>query len=304
MKEKINCANAKRLPITEFLEKLGHKPVKTKGNDIWYLSPFRLKENHPSFKVNKVMNVWYDFGEGTGGTIIDLGIKLNNCSISEFLQNLNSFNFSFQQPEIDTITTNTSISAVKIQKIKPITSSKLLHYLKERYISRQTANIFCKEIEYSINGKLYYALGFPNSNGGYELRNKHFKGCCAPKSISLIENNNNTICVFEGFFDAMSHYEIIQGTGFRSDVLVLNSIALLSKALDTINRYEKIFLYLDNNRAGNTATNKLKEHFKNKVEDMRYSYKKFEDLNKFLVANGRCNPSKSVYRSSSRKPKL
>ena len=33
---------------------------------------------------------------------------------------------------------------------------------------------------------LYFAVGFPNRSGGYEIRNKLFKGCIAPKDITHI----------------------------------------------------------------------------------------------------------------------
>jgi hypothetical protein len=44
----------------------------------WYLSPFR-NEATPSFKVNQSANLWYDFGEGKGGTVI----VLNSVSMKE-----------------------------------------------------------------------------------------------------------------------------------------------------------------------------------------------------------------------------
>ena len=73
------------------------------GSDYWYLSPLRL-EKDPSFKVNRKLNVWYDHGIGKGGNLIDLGILLFNCSVSEFLEKLGSQGyqntFSFHQQTI------------------------------------------------------------------------------------------------------------------------------------------------------------------------------------------------------------
>jgi hypothetical protein len=94
---------AKKIDLVDYLSKLGHEPAEPpKGNTYWYYSmlPGR-SENTPSFKVNRKMNAWYDFGEGIGGSLIDFGIRYHNCTVSEFLQLLSSSSLSpsqHQQP--------------------------------------------------------------------------------------------------------------------------------------------------------------------------------------------------------------
>jgi DNA primase len=101
--QNINCNQAKKIDIVTYLENLLVKPTKVTGSDYWYLSPLRL-EKDPSFKVNRKLNVWYDHGIGKGGNLIDLGILLFNCSVSEFLEKLGSQGyqntFSFHQQTI------------------------------------------------------------------------------------------------------------------------------------------------------------------------------------------------------------
>src|SRR6266542_2587950 len=87
----------KKTDIVDYLSSLGFKPVKVTRNDYWYPSPFR-DEKTPSFKVNRNMNRWYDFGEGKGGNIIDFGILYHKCTVSELLKKLNK-SFSIQQPD-------------------------------------------------------------------------------------------------------------------------------------------------------------------------------------------------------------
>ena len=75
-------------------------------------------------------------------------------------------------------------------------------YLKERGIDPAVAGRFCKEVAYGIRGKRYFAIGFMNRSGGYELRNPMFKGCISPKDISCVSlsgKKQDTCCVFEGF---------------------------------------------------------------------------------------------------------
>lgn len=61
----------KNIPLADFLSSLGHEPAVRKGTRLWYKSPLR-QEQTPSFKVETMLNCWYDFGIGKGGDIIDL----------------------------------------------------------------------------------------------------------------------------------------------------------------------------------------------------------------------------------------
>ena len=68
---------------------IGHEPEKILRNSYWYISPLR-DEKTPSFKVNRTMNHWYDFAEGKGGNLVDFGTLYHQCSVSDFLQKLES----------------------------------------------------------------------------------------------------------------------------------------------------------------------------------------------------------------------
>src|SRR3954471_6101300 len=74
----------KEIDIVEYLENLGYQPQSIHNNDYWYLSPLR-EEKHPSFKVNRKLNLWYDHGLGEGGSIIDFGMLYYKCSIPTFI---------------------------------------------------------------------------------------------------------------------------------------------------------------------------------------------------------------------------
>ena len=56
----MDIETAKRIALDDFLESLGHSPVRRKGNVLWYLSPLR-EERTASFKVDTGLNSWYDF---------------------------------------------------------------------------------------------------------------------------------------------------------------------------------------------------------------------------------------------------
>ena len=69
MKEE-DLSRIKRYPIVEYLERKGVKPVRRTAAYALYCSPLR-EETHPSFKVDTEKNLWIDYGEGRGGSIID-----------------------------------------------------------------------------------------------------------------------------------------------------------------------------------------------------------------------------------------
>jgi len=77
----------KRYPIVEYLERKGIKPVRKTPTYVMYRSPLR-EETHPSFKVDTEKNLWIDYGEGRGGSIIDLCMRMEGCTLSEAIRRL------------------------------------------------------------------------------------------------------------------------------------------------------------------------------------------------------------------------
>lgn len=252
----LSFLQAKQIPITDYLSGIGLEPAKVRGTDHWYLSPFR-HERSPSFKVNTQLNVWYDHGSGEGGTLIDLGAKLHQCSLHEFLEKLSIGNHgspaltfhrnSFEAPQ----------PKLEVLSAKDLCNPDLIHYLESRGIKSHFAREYCREVEFRIGGKSYLAVGFPNRSGGFELRNRWFKGSSSPKDISLIDNGSSHLCVMEGFMDFLSLLTLNQKRvvelPLRSSFLILNSLGLLNKNLALLRSRQDIHLFLDNDLAGKEA---------------------------------------------------
>ena len=66
----MKCAEGNKLDLVEYLFSLGFTPTRSRGNNYWYISPFR-DEKEASFKIDRNKNVWYDRGAGKGGTVVD-----------------------------------------------------------------------------------------------------------------------------------------------------------------------------------------------------------------------------------------
>lgn len=285
-----SCREAKQKDLVEYLDHLGIQPQKIRGNDHWYLSPFR-EEKTPSFKVHKKFNVWYDHGIGKGGNLIDFGILYHHCSVREFLQKLQKTS-SFQQPDQHLHTEQNSHPSgshgkeknkIKILSVSPIEDPALIHYLTARNIPMQMARQHCRQVDFELYGKQLTALGFPNRSGGYELRSANFKGSSAPKDSSFIDQGSGTVAVFEGFFSYLSFVMINQVEADMTNYLVLNSLAFLEKARPLMEKHEQIHLYLDRDQAGVLFTKKALQ-WGDKYRDHSHFYRGHKDINEWLTA--------------------
>jgi hypothetical protein len=262
---------------------MGYLPQKISGYDLWFLSPFTT-EKTPSFKINQRINRWYCHSSGFGGNTLDFVVKKSGCSISEALTYLKDFDvfFSFHQQENNfEITEEKKYSITSVSKIK---SYALIEYLSHRRIRNSEVINKLSQVNYEINGKSFYAIGFKNDRGGWEIRNKYVKICLNQKDITLIKNNSNKLLVFEGFFDYLSHIQFFDELKNDSDYLILNSISLLKKSESIFLNYTEIDLYLDNDLKGKETTLDLLTKYKN-ANDKSDLYAGHKDLNEFLMHN-------------------
>jgi len=283
--EKSPLENLKETDMVSFLYELGFQPAKIRGNDYWYSSPLR-NERTASFKVNRRLNKWFDHGLGKGGNLIDFGILYYNCSVGELLQKSGS-ELALHQPFLHYPNQPSRQQENKIQilDVKPLFSTPLFHYLSQRKIPSKIANVHCQEVAYELAGKRYYAIGFENNSGGYELRNSFVKLSSSPKDFTLIDNGSKDILVFEGFFDMLSYQALYNNSGKQQQsILVLNSISLFEKARSVLETHEKISLYLDRDKAGMDQTRSALS-ISDRYRDKSSLYQHHKDLNDWLVSS-------------------
>jgi hypothetical protein len=274
------------IAIKSYLANINIHPIKDYGHYGMYHCPFRSDHN-ASFKVDYNKNVWYDFGTNEGGTMIDLVMKLGNLSFHEAATKLekeyaiNPDSFSFQGNAIpDEVKNDTPV--ITIQNIMPITHPKLIAWVQERKIDLDLANLYCREIHYRNRDKDFFSIGFRNDNGGYELSSPpDFKGCISPKDITTIRKNSNTCLVFEGFWDFLSYLTLQKVEKSKHDIAVLNSVANVQKAMDFLKLYREIYTYLDNDEAGQKAT-ELIQSANATVYNRSTKYADYKDLNDYL----------------------
>lgn len=286
----MNIQEAKAIPLADYLQCLGYSPVKRQGCNLWYKSPLRT-ESEPSFKVNTELNRWFDFGLGKGGNIIDLAEQLyQDNHLPSLLERIGR-----QAPNVRPISYPSrqlpSTPSFQRLEVRELTHPALLRYLQERGIDTAIARNECRELHFTHNGKPYFAIGFPNVAGGYEVRNLLFKACIAPKDITHIqkENGRNDVCyLFEGFMDYLSFLTIYKRNKPHSpdltdkDCIILNSVSNIGKAMNRLQGYGRIHCFLDNDTAGRTAYREMEQAFPCKVRDASTYYSEYKDLNDYL----------------------
>ena len=287
----------KRYSIVEYLESKGIKPVRKTAAYALYCSPLRA-ETHPSFKVDTEKNLWIDYGEGRGGSIIDLCMCMEGCTLSEAIRRLGqnasldaAYGLSKEKSDIDTspVTPWQPSGARRLIEISDTLPPHFQEYLtKVRCINLEKAMPFLKCISYEVRGRRYQAIGFANLTGGYELRDdKTFKGTIAPKDITpIFTDRAEPVCIFEGFMDFLSFLSMKEE--IINHCLVMNSVSNVARTIRYLNdrHLTHIRAFLDNDEAGRRAVQDfIKAGFH--VEDMNIHYKDFKDLNDFHVSRVR-----------------
>ena len=289
MKEE-NLSTIKRYPITAYLESKGITPVRRLATYTMYRSPLR-DERHPSFKVDTERNLWIDYAEGRGGSIIDLYMRLEGCTLPEAIRCLGQMIFGrtksdYPRTEAHRHTAERTDGGRKLIGISDDLPPHLQEYLtKERRIDLGRARSFLRCVRYEVRGRTYEVIGFPNASGGYELRGARlFKGTLAPKDITpIFPDGRQPVCLFEGFMDFLSFLSMKEKVG--SHCLVMNSVANVGRCIRYLRERHITALraYLDNDGAGRrTLDTFIEAGFQ--MEDMSVHYQGCKDLNEFYVS--------------------
>ena len=259
-----------RISIRDFLAWRGIQPKYERNGYGMYLSPLR-EERTPSFKVDYVRNLWYDFGLGEGGTLLTLVMRLERCDRYAAIRILSSGEIRqaestslssgiYERPAVGGVSPvlrPAAVPALRILSDAPLRHPALVGYLASRGIVLSVAAAFCREVRYEVNGRAFFAVGFRNDAGGWELRSARFKGGSSPKHITTIDNRSDTVIAFEGFMDFLAYLSLKHPERLRIDAAVLNSVVNLPKAIPFLSRHPVIHAFFDNDEAGRKTTSDL-----------------------------------------------
>jgi hypothetical protein len=281
--------------LVDLLMQLGYEPVKRVRNEQLYLSMLRDSDTTPSFSVNDKQGTWFDFGEGKGGNIIDFGLQYwKGLPFPEVLEKIvltcGGLVPALAPPVYKRLPPAEKEPNYEILDIKDLgNNAAILNYLESRGVG-QVAEGRLKEIYYYIEDEAkkrnkFFAAGWQNEKGAWEIRNLNFKGCLGHKAVSFIPNSEKRLAVFEGFFNYLSW--LTENPFAPDSVLVLNSLSLLQAGILKAQDFRDIALYLDNDPSGRQATLDFTSALP-WAKDRSGIYTGYNDYNDLIVA-GRTN---------------
>lgn len=268
--------------IREYLLRRGLQPHHETATHGMFLSPLR-EERTPSFSVRYDKGLWYDFGLGEGGTLLQLVMRLEGCGMAEAIRRLRKGAADEAPYQPLPTASPREDSSLRILGVGEIRHPALIGYLRERGIAPDVAGALCREVHYAVGERRFFAIGFRNDAGGWELRSPQFKGSSAPKSITTFDRHGDTALLFEGFFDLLSHLTLQHESEPTADTAVLNSVVNLPRALPFLARHTTIHAFLDNDEAGHLTLERLRSALPGAtVIDRAESYRAHKDLNESL----------------------
>ena len=282
-----------QISLFDMLGRLGYHPLMTSGKELLYLSMIRDSDTQPSFAVNDNLGLWYDHGLGKGGDIIDFGIAYwKTISFPEVLEKiLQVMGNSIPAGNNSTENKCRQRKAIKIpnyqiQEIKEIGNNPAISaYLQSRKVW-QVARNRLMEVYYYVEDqkklrKYFFAAGWQNELGAWEVRNLYFKGCLGHKALSFIPGDENKLSVFEGYLNYLSW--LTENPLAADSILVLNTISLLEAGTRKARDFDAIDLFFDRDSAGHKASLDFKKAVPQAI-DCSGLYRHYNDYNDRLIA--------------------
>jgi len=245
--------------LVDLLARLGYRSVRASGKELFYLSMLRDNDTTPSFCVNSSLNVWYDHGTGCGGSVIDFGLAFwPGIPFRQMLAKLweTADKDPADLPKMARPRRIQKLPHYSVETVKAIGNTKAINnYLLHRGIFEAATGLL-KEVHYQVEvspgeTKSFFAAGHQNELGGWEVRNKFFKGCLGKKALTLIKTDERLLCVFEGYFDFLSWKH--EHPKNDASILVLNTLTLIQAGIKVATYYPKIEIFFDHDKAGTAA---------------------------------------------------
>jgi len=183
----------------------------------------------------------------------------------------------------------------RVVMARRLQSRDLIKYAMSRGIPPQIASRYCVEVAArgKVQGMLYLNLGFPNNNGGYALKAPSGFKSTTKTGITTINTSGkftdeascDTVTVFEGFFDFLSWLVETGSMTPLTDVVVLNSVSNVGRAIPYLDRHRETSCYLDRDEAGRKALESIMHSAGHtKVTDCSMFYYGYNDFNEWLTA--------------------
>ena len=295
----MNALQAKQISIHDYLRRKGYDIIHQYPCDIQYIAKYR-GERTGSLMVSRDGRAFHDWGSGAKGSIIDLAMTiLGTNDVSAALRDIEvTMGSSYvPSPQASPIPYSSQTPKKETYRVGPLQSPGLLSYAASRGIPAEIITRMCGEVHiYASANQMepYRYIGWQNRAGGYELRNNTSpapwrKRCIGTKDITIFgEIDGSTCLVFEGFFDFLSAMAMGWIPADGRSAIVLNSVALVKRAIPLLQRALEVHLWLDDDEPGILATTIIILHVPSAVDCTgRRLLQGKQDLNDFFLSSAK-----------------
>jgi hypothetical protein len=241
-----------QVSLSMLLSKLGYQPAKSSGDEKLYLNVLRDTDTSPTFAINTQLDMWFDRFTKKSGDIIDFGMaywpSLNSDQVIAKISQLCS---SSQEILVRDFPAGRKRRAVKIP---------YYHIAETRSIGRnpeitaylQSQNIWeialgqLKEVYYYVvdekhRRKDFFAAGWQNENGGWEVMGRNFAGCLGRKGMTFIAGDTDSLILFEDYLSYLS-WKYANKTAGHS-ILVMNAPEFLPAAKSRATKFRDVAVF-------------------------------------------------------------
>jgi hypothetical protein len=274
--------------IVSLLANLGFKPARKNGRELLYKSMLGKDDTGSSLSVDDALGVWFDHGTRKGGNLIDFGLALwRHLSYDEVIQKL--------QETCAKVSTEKKLTrprkAIKIpdyivEEIRDIGANPVItNYLKGRGVFKAAGSELNEVYYYAEDQKgvrkHFFSAGWKNENGGWEIRNKYFKGCIGHRGLNFLEGHKKNLAIFDNFLNYLGWKT--ENPAADESIIILNSLALLRIGIERAKAFSAIGLYLARDQPGHQATSEFIKTLPY-ASDRSSAYSGFHDYNDKLAA--------------------
>ena len=248
----------------------------TRSHRGWvFCSPLR-NEHNPSAVIFYNTKQYFDFSTEERMTLPTFIAKVENCDFKRAIELISGATFQCLTPYAPQVDLS---DGSPVGEYSTLTDAALFRYTESRGISTRTAIKYLQQCRWK--GK-YNKIAFRNDKGGYAIRNNQpnaqqrwFND--GPNRPTTISHNSDRVVIFEGTFDFLSWVEYMnykKKSIEKFDAITLNSVSNYRWLVmeNQLAKYSKIFLYLDNDKAGRETTAKIIAEYPLESEDMTSQY--------------------------------
>jgi hypothetical protein len=283
--EQFSFERLNQIDLVDFLASIGIQPKKIKSWHYFYCLPLPGHPDHgATFIVNRRLNRWRETTTRQAGGLIDLAVRVYDCTIGELTAILCAALPLVQQCGL--VGNPHSVDLVTIEQTHPIRSTDLERYLWEFRIPLHVARLYCLEGWYYRETNLYHALAFRNDSGGFELFDRAHHYRVQPFGPTHIRGNSQAIAVFRHVLDLLTYVTLFAGPITKlPDFFILNARVDFEDAQGIMSPYRDKHLFLPNDAAGITFSNHAVGFFRN-CQDHRFLYSGYPTLNDWICRPG------------------